>query len=364
MIALRLRLRIPRIRPVVPAPPRRPTRRRARAAVGAFVALTLVANVGYGLVLDYGTRLRDPEYGKRFDRVRKRVRENPARPLVLVIGSSRTAMGVRPDAVEPNPGPMIFNLSLAGSGSVMELMTLRRAIADGAKPAAVVLEYWPAFLRADGGYHEQHRVDVSRLRPVDLPTVREFYDDPAKTEQRMWELRVCPWFSHRKSLMNQACGSWLPYTSRSDLLFGKIDPWGWLPGREGATDEQRADAMKAVGDYYRPLFARYEVSPVADRALRQAVAECRAAGVPVALVYLPESAAFRAFMPPAAVKLADEHLAKTVAELNVPLIDGRGWVPDADLPDGFHLTQSGAAEFTRKLLPAVAATFPNLGGAK
>ena len=42
--------------------------------------------------------------------------------------------------------------------------------------------------------------------------------------------------------------------------------------------------------------------------------------------------------------------------MRLPLIDARGWVPDEDLPDGFHLTQDGAAKFTRKLHAAVAET--------
>ena len=43
---------------------------------------------------------RDPEYGRRANRLRARVAEHPGRPLVLVVGSSRTAMGVCPSAWE------------------------------------------------------------------------------------------------------------------------------------------------------------------------------------------------------------------------------------------------------------------------
>ena len=69
---------------------------------------------------------------------------------------------------------------------------------------------------------------------------------------------------------------------------------------------------------------------------------------------------FRSLMTPESVRLSDEHLRRVVDELRVPLIDARGWVPDEDLPDGFHLTQAGAAKFTRKLRTAVAETFPEL----
>ena len=75
----------------------RPTRRGAVRTVLAFLGIYLVLHFGVWLWLDYGPpRLRDPEYGKRLKRAEDRSAENPNRPVVLVIGSSRTSMGVRP----------------------------------------------------------------------------------------------------------------------------------------------------------------------------------------------------------------------------------------------------------------------------
>ncbi len=355
----------PRPWPLAPGRWVRPTRRRAVRAVVAFLVFAVLVNVGFGLVLDYGPpRLRDPEYGKRLTRVKARVRENPGRPLVLVLGSSRVAMGVRPGAAEADGGdpdrPMLFNFALAGSGPVMELMVLRRAFHDGVRPAAVLVEYWPAFLREDGGYREEARIDPLRLRPVDRPLVREFFRDPDKAERALREQRLNPWFSQRHSLLNQTLPGWLPYNQRTEAMWEKIDDWGWLPGHEKANAEERQKAMTAAAGYYVPLFAHYEVSPTADRALRQLVAECRDHGVPVALVYLPESTAFRAFMPPEAVRRADEHLARIRTELDLPLLDARGWLSDDELPDGFHPLWDGAATLTRKLAAAVPGAFPEL----
>ncbi len=340
----------------------RPTRRKAVRAVAWFVAFVIAFNVGFLLLLDYGPpRLRDPEYGKRLGRVHARAADHPGRPLVLALGSSRTAMGVRPDVLAgENSGPLILNLALAGSGPVMELMAFRRALADGVRPAAVLVEYWPAFLNEAGPYHEQARLDVSRLRPVDRPLVREFFFDPKAAETAMRDQRLNPWHGHRRSLLNQLSPGWLPNSQRSEAMWEKIDAWGWLPGHERVVPEQREAALAATAGYYVPLFAHYEVSPTADRALRQLVAECRERGIPVALVYLPESAAFRAFMTPEAVRLSDDHLRRVVNELKLPLIDCRGWVADENLPDGFHMVQPAAAAFTRKLRTAVMETFPEL----
>ncbi|HET6574675.1 MAG TPA: hypothetical protein VFG68_13795 [Fimbriiglobus sp.] len=353
---------VPRSTAAAPRPWARPTRRKAGRAALWFLAFAVVMNVGFLLALDYGPpRLRDPEYGKRLARVRARVAEYPGRPLVLAIGSSRTAMGVRPGVLASEPsGPLVLNFALVGSGPIMELMAFRRALADGVKPAAVLIEYWPAFLHEGGPYHEQLRLDVSRLRPVDRAIVRDFFRDPAAAQKTMREQRLNPWYGHRRSLLNQLAPSLLLKGQRSESMWDHIDDWGWLPGRTGATAEQIEKGRASTAAYYVPLFATFEVSPVADRALRQLVAECRVNGIPVALLYLPEGAVFRSFMTPASVRLSDEHLRRVVGELKLPLIDARGWVPDADMLDGFHLTQDGAAKFTRKLHTAVTATFPEL----
>jgi hypothetical protein len=353
---------VPGAKPDAPNNWVRPTRRRASRTMLWFVAFAVVLNVGFLLALDYGPpRLRDPEYGRRLDRVHARSAEHPARPLVLTLGSSRTAMGVRPEVLAGEPsGPLVLNFSLAGSGPIMELMAFRRALADGVRPAAVLVEYWPAFLHEGGPYHEQARLDVARLRPVDRALVREFFFDPAAAERAMREQRLNPWYGHRRSLLNQLSPSLLQKSQRSEAMWAGIDRWGWLPGRTGATAAERQAGIASTSAYYVPLFASFEVSAVADRALRQLVAECRANDIPVALLYLPEGAVFRSFMTPESVRVSDEHLKRVVRELQVPLIDARGWVPDDDLPDGFHLTQDGAAKFTRKLHAAVAETFPEV----
>ena len=74
----------------------------------------------------------------------------------------------------------------------------------------------------------------------------------------------------------------------------------------------------------------------------------------------PEASEFRGWVPPAVEQMCRTHLAGLCRELDVPLIDGRLWLADGYLVDGFHLSRVGAAEFTRRFGPAVAATFPDL----
>ena len=277
-----------------PAGPTHSRRGRAFVSVVTFVSAVLVLNVGFMLVLDYGPRrLRDPEYGKRLTGLKTQTAAHPNRPVVVVVGSSRTAMGVRPGALADDAdAPLMFNMSMVGSGPMMQLITVRRLLADGVTPDAVLLEYWPAFLREDGKYSEQGRFATTRLYPVDRQTIDEYFTDPTATREQMRQQRLAPWYTHRLPLMNQVSGSWLPFYQRNDSSFEKIDDWGWLPGNEDTSPARWEAGHTASAEYYVPLFKEYQVSPIADRAIRATVAELRAAGVRVGLVYLPESERF------------------------------------------------------------------------
>jgi hypothetical protein len=316
------------------------------------------------------SRVRDPEYGLRATRLHARLAENPGRPLVLVVGSSRTAMGVCPAAweeVRPNdparPDPLIFNNAVLGAGPVMELMALRRAYADGFRPSVVLIEYWPPFFHQDDGWAEPRRVTVDRLLDCDRQLVRDYFPERDRVEWEMDHRRKNAIFANRERLLMQLSPKWLPAARRADAGWTGLDAWGWLPGFDMKPDmtDWRAKAVAACSDIYRPLFAKYRIAPESDRALREAVALAREHGAAVGLVYLPESSEFRSIYPRRVERVAKEHLATLNCELGVPVIDCREWMPDDAIVDGFHLSKRGAVEFTRKFGPAVANAFPDAG---
>lgn len=332
-----------------PAPPRH---RRAKRTLAAFVLAVLFVNFGLSLGMDtVAPTLRDPEYGRKLSRLRA-----DPRPAIVVLGSSRAAMGFRPECA--GEGTRLFNFAQVGSGPVMMVMTLRRLLADGAKPSAIVLEYWPAFLREDGPYCEEVRIDKHRLRAVDVPFVRDYFEHADATEATMRDIRVLPWSSHRLRLMSQAFPGWLRWDRRMDAAWQKMDADGWLPGLElDPSPEDRVLRHEFAAQYYRPLFAAFRVDPLADRALRELVMLCRTHGIPVAFTWLPESSEFAEWLPPEAACEGECYLEALRGELGVPLIDARGWLADRHIADGFHPTQPGAAELSRRLGPAIRKTF-------
>ena len=333
-------------------------RRHAARAVGAFFVTLLAVNFALVVALEHAPpRWHDPEYGKRLGLLQAREREHPGRPFVVALGSSRVAIGLHPASLPVEPcGPLLFNMALVGSGPVIELLTFRRLLADGVRPDAVLIEYWPAFLHEAGSYHEAARVDVHRLRPCDERTVR---DEFPSRRLREWQVaRALPLSTHRQNAWNQLLPGGLPRVRRIDGLWLRIDPWGRLADRDSVSDAERLTLRDVHAGYYGALFAEYEVSEVAGRALRQLLRECADAGVPAALLMMPDAPAFLEWVPPEARSRAAEHERRLRAEAAVPVIDARVWIDAAQLPDRVHLLTPGAAEFTRRLRDELGVAFP------
>lgn len=349
---------------VAPDPVRatNPTARRTRGlrALAVFVAGLFAFNFGLAMLLEKGpAHWRDPEYGFRLRALQQKRQQFPDRKLTVVLGSSRTAMGVRPDVYEASLGdllgaPLLFNMSLAGAGPILQLMTLERLLTDGIRPDAILLEYWAPLLRGDGPYREDRRIAAPRLRESDESIVVDYFADAEDVRSKMRWGRAIPAWYHRRAFLDQLWPESVPRTERTDAAWAPLDGWGWLPGRKTYTAEQVEKGWPQVAGFYAPLFQGFAVAPVADRALRAALARCRDLGIDVSLLALPESGRFRTMMTPESIRAGDDYRRGLQREFGVPLIDGSPWAGDAALPDGYHLTQDGATRFTRELAGHIA----------
>lgn len=353
------------------AAPPRSRRKIARAAVLVFPAAVVLVHLAVLFAMDVAwPRLRDPEYGRRAVQLRARVAEHPTRPLVLVFGSSRAAMGVRPSAWEDaRPGtprdPLIFNMSAVGGGPVVELMMLRRAYDDGFRPDLVVLEYWPPLLRQDGAYADLARRDPRRLQWRDRPTLRAYSPEPDVAERWMWTSRVNVVSNNATSLVAQTDSLWLPKPWRHDGSFGALDRWGWLPGMDVQPDDDatRRKLTDHQNEHFADQLSGATVHPDSLRALREAVALARSHGAEVHFLFLPETREFQRRYPPELERESAARLASLSGELDVTVIDARDKMDDRMLADGFHLSRVGAAAFTTKFGTVVASSLPPVGGA-
>jgi hypothetical protein len=367
---IRLRL-VGEVRTEAPATPQAAPlgRSRAFARLCWFAFVVVLLHLATVLAMDtVWPKLRDPEYGRRAESLRQRIREHPTRPLVLMLGNSRSAMGVKPEAWEAIRSgtprdPMLFNMALVGSGPIMELMALRRVYADGFRPAVVLIEYWPPMLRQDGEYAEGYRIEPRRLRYNDRHVIRDYCPNANDIEWRMWRSRLNALNDNRQRLLVQADPECGPRARPIDVPWAKLDGWGWLPGMDpGVEDEAtRRKLIDFCHGEFLPRLNGLTIHPDSDRALRELVALARRHGARVGFIYLPESTEFQGWYSPESEHAASVHLAALSRELNVSVIDTRNWMDARYFADGFHLSRIGAGEFTAKLGPHIARRFPERG---
>jgi hypothetical protein len=318
--------------------------RDARRSVIVFfvtlVAMNFILSVGMDL---FWPRLRDAEYVEHVRRAQARFTNAAGQPTIAVLGSSRMALGVRPMVTAD--GPVIANMSLVGSGPMLQLLALERILRDGVVPTEVLAEFWPPFLNKTGRFSEYARIDPHRFFAADEGFVREFMPDPEGVMALLREVRRTPVWCHRLRLMSHLLPTWLPLARRFDTHWVKLDESGWLPGSEPLPEVERQARLVQAAEYYKPCFAEFAIEPNAARAYQRMAQLCQERGIRLQLVWLPESSEFRAWSPPAVTQQCEAFL----KDVNLPLLNLRDAMSDRHFADGYHLTTTGAAAFTKML---------------
>jgi len=312
-------------------------RGRARTAIRAGFALLVLAQLGLGLAVEtVKPEWRDPEYGHRIRQVRD------SNPRIIAVGSSRTLMGLRPDAT----GLDVYNFGQTGAGPLQLFLTASRILDDGAKPDALLIELFPAALVGNGTAEDTIEAWGPRWSRGDVRRLAPFTNDPAKLEHEWMRQRVAPWHTLRFPLLNHLRPDWLPASKRLDFQWTNMDRRGWLKYPvEQVPDEDRARLTEKAGESYRAQLANYAIGDASDRALRAIVERCRREGIRVAFYLMPEGPAFASWYPPGATAAFRTY----ASTLNAPVFDSADGFAEGEFADSHHLLPSGAARFSRRL---------------
>jgi hypothetical protein len=326
-------------------------RRRSHAAL-AWCLLTFVGlQSALYLAIDRWPQIRDPEYGFKLARLREQLGEAPGRPLILVIGSSRSGVGLDPRQFafdrSADRAPIMFNFAQCGAGPIQHLMLLRTLLEAGIHPQRILLELHPLFLNQGcGALREESRIDIRRLNRSAIETLADYSLDPARLRYEWWKGRLLAAFGQRHQLLDcllpQFCARKPQYGA-----FRQINAWGWLAftGRTKNEDARRALVERARQEY-RDAFPHFAVTGDADRALRALLSTCQCERITVSLYIMPEGSEFRDLYPAPVRPQVEEYLSRLKADYSFELHDFTTAMPDEAFADSHHLLPDAVARFS------------------
>ena len=335
--------------------------KRTRAALVWGLACFIALQAGLTYLMSRPLpELRDPEYGYKFKALRRCLNDPAERPLILLLGSSRTDVDLIPEIIAgadtgAERQPLIFNFSMTGCGPIQELLALKRLLAAGIRPDGVVIEVLPPLLHQSEGWGEVKWLRVARLSLEEVGLVKRYTVDAFPLDDWL-EATLLPCFGHRFAIMSYVAPGWLSYEARLDG-WTSINQSGWIPfTRDPITPERCKRALKAARGNYELSLSQFHVTANADHALRDLLRLCRRERIQAMLALLPEGPTFQSWYPPGARVEIDHYLAGLSAELSVPLADMRSWMPECAFIDSHHLLPEPAAAFSarfgREVLPS------------
>lgn len=340
-----------------------PSRRRAPWALLTGVVLFFGLQLLLGLAAEVYPRIRDPLYGDKFVKLKRRLPKSgePARTVVM-LGSSRTGLafdGKRVEAALSNPErpTVAFNYGIPASGPVTHLVYLKRMLKSGVRPSLLVLEILPSMIGdMPGAPLEQNWFYADRLTHSELDTVIR-HGFPANQVRERWGKSIAlSWYTLRFQVLTRIIPSWLPWQVRFDWSRGADDcGWGTVINQT-MSPEELAKAEARAQQEYGPVLSTLNPGGPAASALRELLTVCKDEGIPVRIVLMPEGSKFRAMYPPVVQERLNSFLQGITTEFGLPpVIDARLWLSDDCFYDGHHMFARGAYEFTDRLTREVIA---------
>ena len=322
--------------------------RRAARSILLGTALVLVAQLGFGTYCESNPKRKDPTFG---DKLAKLEAQPAGKPLVLMLGSSRTLLGFHAGLVEAeNPGLRAFNFGTPASGPITHLIYLKRLLDAGIVPDLLLVEVLPPAL-ADGpdGPGEQAFLTGDRLslREVETVEAHGFRRGPLREAWR--ESVYSPASALRFQLLGRTVPSWIAPRLRCDWS-RSTDAHGWTtPPRQVVTADERAERTANAVAEYRATLANMVVDGRPLMALCEVLELCRVKSIAVRVVLMPEAPSFQSLYPPGLSDRIASALDGVAREHGSRFFDARNWLTEDDAYDGHHLFRIGAESFTRRL---------------
>lgn len=329
--------------------------RRGRSAILCAAIVWLVAQLAFSVAVEHWfPELRDPEFANKLARLHCRCEEHPTRPLIVVLGSSRSDYGICPREMAYLPGavdkpPLVFNFAMLGAGPITEATMLRELLSWGVRPDGLLVELNAVLLHQTPEFKEENWLHAERLGWSGLQTLQRHSSHPWLACWRWLHGRLAPCYCSRHLLLARFAPRWVEPSTRQDRRTPPDDD-GWLehePAQVTAAERERR--VERQLEYYAAALQDFAVSQNSDAALRELLDVCRQRRIAAALLMMPESSAFCDARGAGAAQRFESYASDLCREYSVPLFDARSWTRDADFADGEHLLPDSAKRFSRRL---------------
>ena len=280
--------------------------------------------------------------------------ETPDRPLLLMLGSSRTQTGFqagRFDGVLGADGQPLaaYNFGVPASGPIHEYLYLRQMLEQGIRPRLLLVEFLPPLFNRthDRIISEEGWTQSAWASATQFLRMTPYFAQPGRKAGEWLEGRLAPWYAQRMSLQ-----AWILAVTGAARNHRPVpyahDRWG-CRHPEQLSPRERAERT-AVALEYKPSLQRFRPGEGPIRALHDLLDCCRREQIPVVLVLTPESAEFRSWYSPECRAATRDLLEEWRSRYGVAVLDATRWLEDEDFVDGHHAAASGARKFTTRLL--------------
>ncbi len=318
------------------------------AVVWYVVALTALA-----MVKDRWRPISSLNECWKWPRLLQLTTQEPERPLVLMLGSSRTCWAWKAgtlDSMQTPDGrkPIFYNFGIPATGPISESLYLRQMLDEGIRPHLLLVEYLPPLMRAPqrGFSSEEVFLAGQWMTPLQLVRAAPYLIRPVRKGRQWLEARLAPWYAFRAQIdYDFQCLA----GSKDPIFIPQVDESGWCLRPPMPSAEERAMRLKSTRDGYAAAMANFPLGAGPAKALRDLCKLCRREHIPFVFVVMPECSDFRSWYSAETRAKTDGFLQELSRGYGAEIINANEWVADDDFEDGHHLTVHGAEVFTNRL---------------
>jgi hypothetical protein len=296
----------------------------------------------------------------KWEQLHERLAEAPDRPLVLMLGSSRTDWAFQAGRLSGQSGPdgrplLAYNLGLPTGGPLHAAYYFDQLLDEGVRPRLVLLEFVATHLNQSrrGLMSEEHFTLPRWCSLHQLWYFRRYFTNSRRTLGEWVESRAAPWYGFSYFVHEHIEGRQEPVAT-VDQTGRPMDPWGCRMLRDDPnTKEYRSLRWEGAFNMYGRSLQQFELGAGPAQAMHDVLARCRRENIPVALVVLPITKEFQSLYSKEGKAELDKFLSELVQRYDTPLIDASEWLPREEFDDGHHVLKVGAYHFSTRMIDEV-----------